>query len=238
MRYQVFVWLVVILISGVANAAEKLVAVMSAPAPYHTSNNDGFADMVMLDVFGRAGFDLALIPGRPLRALKNVTSGQNDTLIGAKYCCSEIPELVRVPEPFYQDALVSVVMDGTMAINDWAGLREYHVGHLQDWVAVTSNLPKKTNATVLKTAGQLFKMLKSGRIEVAVSSRDLAEVWIKELNLRTTKILTPALLEIEVFIYVNKRHEGIVPSLDAALKGIKADGTYDRLMRNLFLNEK
>ncbi len=213
-----------LLISAAATAAERLKIVSAAPYPYHKPNNDGFVDLLLTDTFKRSGYEISIFPGRSLRAIHNVTAGESDALLGAKYCCADLPELVRVPEVFFEGTIVAAVLNKNIKITDWADLALYKVAHLRDWKAVTSNLPPDVSAVELKRPYQMFKMLAAGRFDVVISSAELTKAWIDKLKL-DVKILTPPLLEIDVFLFMNIKHKEKVGSIAASLKEIKADGT-------------
>jgi polar amino acid transport system substrate-binding protein len=45
--------------------------------------------------------------------------------------------------------------------------------------------------------------------------------------------LSPALKDVDMYLYLHKKHEALVPRLAKALRDMKADGTYNRIMSSI-----
>lgn len=41
-----------------------------------------------------------------------------------------------------------------------------------------------------------------------------------------------------MYIYLNRRHEGLVPKLASVLRKMKSDGTFDRIVRSVTAEKK
>lgn len=80
----------------------------------------------------------------------------------------------------------------------------------------------------------LFEILKQNRAETV-----LLERWQGLQAARAApvavQVLEPPLARAEMFIYLNQRHAALVPPLVAALRQMKADGTYQRILRETLL---
>ena len=84
---------------------------------------------------------------------------------------------------------------------------------------------------------QLLMMLKRGRVDVVLIERSMGLAESRRQNIAGIRVLEPPLARREIFIYLNKKHEPLIPRIADALREIKADGTYERLLERLILNQ-
>jgi len=45
--------------------------------------------------------------------------------------------------------------------------------------------------------------------------------------------IAPSLKDVDMYLYLNKKHEAHVPRIAQALRDMKADGTYNKIMFDL-----
>ena len=45
--------------------------------------------------------------------------------------------------------------------------------------------------------------------------------------------VSPALKDVDMYLYLHKKHQALAPRLAQALKDMKADGTYNRIMSGI-----
>ncbi len=74
-------------------------------------------------------------------------------------------------------------------------------------------------------------MLEKDRVDLVLYSRWRGLARIKNHKLSGVRVLTPPLVTKEMFMYLHKKHEPLVPKIAAALRAIKAEGTYQRLFQ-------
>ena len=46
--------------------------------------------------------------------------------------------------------------------------------------------------------------------------------------------LSPALKDVDMYLYLNKKHQALVPKLSQAIRNIKADGSYNRILSAIY----
>ncbi len=68
--------------------------------------------------------------------------------------------------------------------------------------------------------------LASDRVELVIYSRLGGVFTIRELGLKGVKALEPPLAGREMFLYLNRKHAGLVAPISESLRRMKEDGTY------------
>jgi len=77
---------------------------------------------------------------------------------------------------------------------------------------------------------QLFRMLESGRIDLALYTLADGVALARGMGLATIQPVRPTLKDVDMYLYLNRKHADLVAPLAAALRAMKADGSYDRLL--------
>jgi polar amino acid transport system substrate-binding protein len=86
------------------------------------------------------------------------------------------------------------------------------------------------SVTRVKDDEALFDMLLHGRVDVIVYEALQGRVWIRNRGLSGIRQLGPPLAVTEMFLYLNVRHRDLAPRVAAALKAMKTDGTWRRIV--------
>jgi polar amino acid transport system substrate-binding protein len=86
------------------------------------------------------------------------------------------------------------------------------------------------SVTRVKDDEALFDMLLHGRVDVIVYEALQGRVWIRNRSLSGIRQLGPPLAVTEMFLYLNVRHRDLAPRVAAALKAMKTDGTWRRIV--------
>ncbi len=229
--------LVLALTVNASHAANEPTLVLSDTydTPYTTVAGDGFLDLVARESFRRAGLHLKMVRVSPERALLNANAGIEDG-VSARIAGLEknYPNLVRVPEKVMDFPFVAFTRQAKLSKAQWETLTPVSVGYIQGWKIFEQNLKHGTATTVVDDAEQLFTMLDKNRIDVALYERWLGLALAKKMGIKNIHVIEPALADREMFIYLNKRHADKVPAIAAALRALKADGTYTRICREKF----
>lgn len=223
--------------AGPALAANEPTLVLSNTydTPYTTEKGNGFLDLVAAEAFRRAGLQMKMIKVSPERALLNANAGIEDG-VSARIAGLEktYTNLIRVPEKILDFPFVAFAQQAKVETANWDTLKSLVVGHIHGWKIFEQNLKPGTSITVVDDAEQLFTMLDRNRIDVALYERWLGLALAEKMGLKNVHVVEPALAEREMFIYLHNRHTEKVPVIAAALRAVKADGTYQRLCREKF----
>ncbi len=216
--------------AATAMAAETLVISTGVGPPFTTGRRDGFLDLLLDEAFRRAGARAEmLVHESSERALMNANRGIDDG--GApriKGLEAQYPNLVRIPEKLFDNDFVALSIKHRFATPDWKSLEKYHAGYLIGWKIFENNLGGRAETTKVRDAEQLFSLLRQDRADVVLYERWQGLWRARELGL-SIAIMEPPLARQEMYCYVHRKHEALVPAVAAALAEMKRDGTYRRI---------
>ncbi|CAA7619162.1 Extracellular solute-binding protein family 3 (fragment) [Candidatus Terasakiella magnetica] len=176
--------------------------------------------------------EIQLLPGE--RALTNANNGTNDgdvsRIVGLD---EEYPNLMRVPEVImrYEHVVFTRAVDAKVTGPE--DLRPYDVGVVKGWKIVEWNTTKARSVTLVDESKQLFKMLDDGRIDMAILERMTGLMQVKALGIKGIHVLEPPFLAGDWFLYLNKKHQDLVPRFAAEIRRMKEDGTHERIFRSV-----
>ncbi len=216
---------------SVAHAADKLVIGTGVLAPYTTPDHKGFLDQIIPAIFREAGLEAEVLvyPTANARSLINTNAGTQDgealRIAGLE---KQFPNLIRVPETLIVNDFVAYASKLQLATIDWKVLDPYVVSYLIGWKIFENNITNAKEVTMVRDADQLFGLLASGRTDLALYERwqGMAQVRSMGLNARA---LEPPLVKTDMFMYLHKKHEALVPRVAQALQRLKKNGSYQRI---------
>jgi len=191
----------------------------------------GMLDRLMKEAFQRIGLRAEIVFNPTERSLVDVNAGLVDAELNRiEGMEKHFPNLVRVPEPnmimhFVAFAKKSYPIDG------WKSIEPLYIGIVRGWKILEKNTEGFPHVTFAPTETELFNMLQKDRIDVALYAK---LTGYEQLNLRGfTEIrhLEPPLASRPMFLYLNKKHADLTGPLADALRAMKADGTYDRIVK-------
>ncbi|MFZ6872951.1 substrate-binding periplasmic protein [Undibacterium sp. Di27W] len=233
MSMGIKIWLPILLglmLAGSVHAETTLVLNTPFFAPITSPGRDGVLDLFYAELFKRAGLKLEIQPMSAERSLLNVNSGIDDGDVSRVLGIDKAyPNLVRVPESvmFYQ--MVVFTRKPRFTVTGADSLKPFDVGILTGWKILERNIVDTRSLLKLETGAQLFSMLDKGRIDVAVIEKLEGLHFIQSLGLKDIKIMEPAFVEGDWFLYLHKKHEALVPRLTEAIRKMKQDGTQKRI---------
>ncbi len=211
-------------------AVEPLVLATADRPPLSTEDHQGFSDRVIREACRRLGIEVQIVAVSSARSLSNVERGVDDgNFLRIKGFDKKYPHLVRVPEKIIDVQFVIFSKDSQLKTPNWESLRPYHVGYVRGWLIAEQNIKDVKEITVVENRTSLFKVLESDRIELAFAELYGGYYLMKTLNLPHLSIAHPPLATMEMFLYLNNKHEKLVPKLTAVLKEMKRDGTYNAI---------
>jgi len=206
----------------------------SAP-PYATDAGDGFLDIIVGEAFRRAGLRLKIVRLSGERGLKNANDGLEDGELARIGGMEKMyPNLVPVPGKIVDYHFVAFTRQAKLTNASWDTLAPFSIGYLRGWKIYERSLKPETKTTVVDTPEQLFSILDKDRIDVALYERSLGLALINKLEIKNLRVAEPALIELAMFIYLNKKHADKVPAIAKALSELKAEGFYERTCKKIF----
>jgi polar amino acid transport system substrate-binding protein len=187
------------------------------------------------EAFRRVGVDFRLVSLPSERSLHSANQGEVDgeglRIAGLS---SQYPNLVQVPERYIGVSFVAFSRDATIKLdNGWDSIKPYSVAFITGWKMFEANASGARVVNKVDKPEQMFRMLDGGRVDLVLYTRADGIALVHSMGLASIAPLFPSLKEVDMYLYLNKKHEALAPKLAQALRDMKADGTYNRILFSL-----
>lgn len=226
--------LVLLLPAARVTAATKLTINSDDGPPYSTPDLKGLSDLLVLEACRRSGLAIEILRVPSERALLNVDQGIDDGTynriagLEASYF-----NLVMVPEPLTEFEFVAFSHRVDFRTGDWSSLKPYSVGIITGWKILEANIHDVRELYKVSDERLLFNLLEKDRADLVVIDRRQGLAACRLLSSCPTHVLEPPLAVRTMYLYLNRKHQGLVRQLAAALRGMRADGTSARIEREV-----
>ncbi len=186
---------------------------------------------VLTEVFKQMGLDLKIVVMPSKRSLINANAGIEDgNFLRTKGITAKFPNLIMVPERLSVNNIVAFSKDPSIKVDGWKSLNNYHVVCVNGWRNCERELPNPKQKTVIKDEKLLFTLLEKNRADIGVFGRSTGLAVLKELHFTDIKPLKPPIVVSDLFLYIHKKHELLVPVISDILQRMKSDGTYQQIL--------
>ena len=184
------------------------------------------------EAFRRIGADIKLVSLPSERSLYSANQGEVDGEgLRVPGLSSQYPNLVQVPERFIGISFVAFAKDASIRLDQgWDSLKPYRVAFINGWKMFEANASGARVVNKVDKPEQMFLMLDGGRIDLALYTRADGIALARSMGLAAVAPLAPSLKDVDMYLYLHKRHEALVPKLAQALREMKADGSYNRIL--------
>jgi len=236
MFYRFLIILIYCFIQASISIAEKpkLILNTSYTAPITSSDKSGVLDLFYQELFKRLGweFEIQYLPAE--RALINADRGIDDGDVCRIFGIDEkYPNLVRVPEVIMKYEHVIFTKNITFKVTGPNDLKPYDVGVVKGWKIIEWNTKTANSVTLLNEGEQLFAMLADNRIDLGIIERMTGMMFVKNLGLKNIRVLEPAFLSGDWYLYLHKKHNKLVPTIFNAIRQMKDDGSHYQIFNNI-----
>jgi polar amino acid transport system substrate-binding protein len=212
--------------------AETLALATDAEAPRSRPDGSGYVDRIVAEACRRAGLGLRIEVMPAERCLVAAAQGLVDGMYARVAGLAErYPGLIMVPEPTETFEFTAYTLRADLRINGWDDLRPLSVGVVIGWKLAEENTREVRERTRVHNEDALFRLLAQGRVDVAVCGGHDVRVLSRRQGLAGLRALSPPLAVRPMHIYLNKRHASLAPRLAEALRGMRADGSLERILR-------
>ncbi len=216
---------------GMSIAAKtSLVLNTSYTAPITAPDKSGVLDIFYQELFKRLGweFDIQYLPAE--RALINADKGIDDGDVCRIFGLDKkYTNLVRVPEVLMQYEHVIFTRKPDFKVTGPDDLKPYDVGVVKGWKIIEWNTKTARSVTLVDEGAQLFAMLADGRIDLGIIERMTGMMHAKSLGLDNIRVLEPAFLSGDWYLYLHKKHRNLVPVIAEEIRRMKDDGSHQRI---------
>jgi len=197
-----------------------------------TPEQTGMLDRIVKEAFSRIGIQAEIIFNPTGRSLEDVNEGFLDAELNRITGMEKnYPNLVQVPEPNMVMHFVAFSKKD-FKIEGWESIRDLHIGIVKGWKILEDNTAGFPHVTLVPTETELFNMLDKERIDIALYSKltGYEQLMIRELE--GIYHLEPPLASREMYLYLHKKHQDLVEPIAEALRSMKKDGSYDRIVKD------
>jgi polar amino acid transport system substrate-binding protein len=196
--------------------------VFSKPGPLDYTAQ--ISEEILKEAYARIGIAVTTqeFPGE--RALRMSNSGAVDGEVNRIRGIAKIyPNLRIVPVAINLIDGMAFTKNPEIKIKTWDSLSPYIIG-LRTGAKFAEFGTQGMNVISVTTNDQVFRMLDKRRVDVAISTRIEGVLTVKNLKLRNIRLLEPPLLTIELFHFLNKKHEALTPRITKALEEMGREG--------------
>ena len=191
---------------------------------------NGMLDRIIQETFRRAGLECTIVYRQTDQSLFDVNAGLLDAemnrIAGME---ASFPNLLPLNEANMIMYFVAFAKRD-LPIHGWTSIRNLNVGVVRGWKILERHTDGFPKVVYVPTEKELFRMLDLGRLDIALYSKLTGYAALREYGYTGIRHLEPPLASREMFLYLNSKNSHLIPKLDAALKSMKNDGSYDRIV--------
>lgn len=200
--------------------------------PLSNAEGTGIIDRVAIEAFRRAGVSACIEPLPCERSLLNAEAGVTDgdilripSAVEGKY-----PNLIVVPEVLYALPMSGFVSRPDIQAKGLDDLAKLRVGYVLGWKILEEQV-RAADVLRVRGPGELFPLLLEDKADIAIYERVTGLQIVKELGLKGIRALDPPLLVTRQHLVLHRRHRHLAEPLAAAIRALKADGSYAAAFR-------
>ena len=190
----------------------------------------GMLDRIMDEAFHRIGLEAEIVFSTTEKSLVDVNAGLLDgELNRVAGMVEQFPNLLQVPEPNMTMHFVAFAKQD-FKIDGWESIRNLYIGIVKGWKILEQNTTGFPHRSLVPSETELFTMLHKDRLDVALYSKLTGYAALEEMNYDELFHLEPPLVSRKMYLYVHKSHAALVPKIADALRSMKDDGSYQRIV--------
>lgn len=198
--------------------------------PYSTNNNSGVYDKIISSVFGDMGMKIKINHLLSARSIENVQVGIDDAEYARiKGLSNTYSNLIIVGEKILDFSFTAFAKDSSIKIEDWESLKPYNVAFMRGWKIYEKNVKAKS-VLIVSTENELFQVLKKGRVDIILYELLRGMDYMKKNKISGIVDLKRAISKRGMYLYVNKKHEQLVPEIENRLRLFKTGNEYRNIL--------
>ena len=190
-------------------------------------------EIILADIYRRAGLEMTVTPMPGQRAIMEATSGRVDGEIMRIWSYGvEHPQLVRVPTSYYFLETMAFYKEGSdVEVNSVEDLEKYSVLKVRG-VKHTNAITKGfTDVYNYDNTEAMLRALDKDRNNVAVTHRSDGLFAIQKHGLKNIDSSEYPMFSFPLYHYVYKENRHLVEKIDRIIQAMKTTGELDVLIR-------
>ena len=158
------------------------------------------------------------------RALAEANEGRFDgELARLVHVTKEYTNLRVVPVPVSAIRISVFSADPAVKISSWEDTKNYHAGAVIGFRYIESKIAGQRH-TKTPTSLSLYRMLESGRVDIAIDSSLRGLKTIQQNGIKGVHLLSPPIEIVSEFHLLHKSKEYLIPKLTAILQDMENKG--------------
>lgn len=199
--------------------------------PYSSVDNSGIYDLIISHVFNELGVAFNINHLKSARSIENVDIGIDDAEFARiKGLSAQYPNLEIVDEKLIDFLFTGFLKDPNIRITNWNSLKEYNIGFMRGWKIYEKNVTSDRSIHIVDSENELFKMLIHNRVDIILYEKLRGYDYMKKNGITGVHALANPLSVRGMYLYVNRKHSSLIPTIEGALKKMKRNGDYQKIL--------
>jgi polar amino acid transport system substrate-binding protein len=218
------------------NAGKLTVGTMSDATPFEfmeSTKITGFDIDMGREIAKRLGLKHNPVTDKWNTLIPNLKARKYDVVMAAMTITFDRQKTLDFSSPYFKTDQ-SIVVTKSSPITNGNQLNGKVVGVLNDSTPqyAAEKIPGLKEIKKYDTVSQVYAALNSGATDAMIMDYSISEYNGRKSG--TTKVIARIVTDEQYGIAMNKGNATLVKNVDSALKEIKSDGTYDRLVKKWF----
>ena len=147
------------------------------------------------------------------------------------------PNLIRMPEPVIDVVFAGLYLRPDVGVETAADFARYRFGYVRGWRVAERLFADLPDAVVVREAGQLLEMLDAGRLDVVFLTVAPARRLALDRGMPRPRV-TGFTVSRPLYLHLHERNAALIRPLTDALRSMKEDGRYRRIMSGYELENR
>lgn len=192
---------------------------------------------ILTEAFALHGIEFNALHLPSLRSLEVSNSGKLDGEVQRSSNFKKItqnlyPNLIRIDCKLLS-VYLTVFAKNTITITNWHDLQNYSIAYYRgrkDVGKFLANVLKVDNIYRVNTDIQAFHMLAAGRVDIVISESRVGNEIINSNTKLNNIFEIKRLHQSDIYSYIHKKHEKILPKLINTLNEMKKQGRFEEII--------
>ncbi|BAJ01290.1 substrate-binding periplasmic protein [Shewanella violacea] len=187
--------------------------------------------VIIPEIYNKLGIKITIAPMPGKRAQQMANSGAIDGEIMRIYSYGdETLNTIRIPTPYYYLETMAFIRQGSnVVIHSSEDLKKYRLAKVRGVKHTNKITLNMINVHDVDSTEQMMQFLNSGHVDVALTNTLDGVKIIEKLGLSNIRPIDKPLAVLDLYHYIHKKHEHLVPKVNVIIIQMKLNGE----MRNL-----
>ncbi len=191
-------------------------------------------EAILKEAYGKIGIKIQVLRYPDLIGLKKSNAGTRDgELQRIKEIAQKYSNLILVPVVINNVELVVYARDSNIVIKKPADLAPYHVGYYKGALIFDKLTQGFSRVSRFSTQKETLKMLATGKVDVVIGDTLTAPWRIKHHKIKGLHPLSPPLMNLQLYHFLNIRHKALIPKLTKELKSMIKRGRLEIIRKRV-----